>query len=568
MTLKAAGPWYIARLTEAAKLGRERHEAALAWLGRNDLFFLLHSLLNRADLYHPWLFDRCREVQASPDGHLDLWARDHYKSSIITFGLTIQDILNDPEETFGLFSHTRDIAKFFLVQIMREMGTNERLKRLYPDVLWADPKRQAPKWSEDDGIVVKREGNPKESTVEAWGLVDGQPTSKHFKTRVYDDVVTISSVGTPEQIRKTTLAWEMSINLGTRDGRERYIGTRYSMWDTYSAMIERQAVAVRIYPATDNGRLDGKPVLLSQAQWDEKKRVQRSTIAAQHLQSPLSGDDATFDAAWLLAYEVRPRLMNVVIMCDPSKGRSRKSDRTAIAVIGISTGGGKYLLDGYCHRMKLSERWIAIRDLHRKWSGWRPRPASIAENLGLEGTAAEVSMGCSVVGVGYERYGAQSDDEYFMERMRIENYGFGLTELNWTQDTTRSKDTRIARLEPDFRLGRFYLPGPVWRRGIGAATWSVENGEVKYAPLKDISSAQRDALARGDRALLARAIKRADENDEVYDLTIRWIEEFVDHPYGRFDDLIDAGSRVYDMGVAAPAAPLGADQQPQSYYDT
>ncbi len=508
-------------------------------------------------------------MQASPDGHLDLWARDHYKSSIISFGLTIQDILNDPEETFGIFSHTRDIAKGFLVQIMRELAGNERLKRLYPDVLWADPKRHAPKWSEDDGIVVKRTRNPKESTVEAWGLVDGQPTSKHFGVRVYDDVVTLSSVGTPEQIRKTTLAWEMSNNLGTRGGRERYIGTRYSTFDSYSAMIEREVVAVRIYPATDNGRLDGKPVLLSQAEWDDKKRKQRSTVAAQMLQNPLSGDDATFDPSWLRAYEVRPRLMNVVILCDPSKGRlrtKRKSDRTAIVAIGISTGGGKYLLDGYCHRMKLSERWIALRDLHRKWSGWRPRPMTTAEQLGIEGTPAEVSIGCSVVGVGYERYGMQSDDEYFEERMRIENYGFAITELNWTQDSSSSKDTRIARLEPDFRLSRFRLPGPVWRRGIGAATWSVVDGEVRYERMRDISSAQRDALERGDRALLARAIKRADENDEVYDLTIRWIEEFVDHPYGQHDDLIDAGSRVYDMGVAAPAAP--AAEQAPSYYDS
>jgi hypothetical protein len=498
-----------------------------------------------------------------------LWAREHGKSSIITYGLTIQDILNDPEETFGIFSHTRDIAKSFLVWIMRELASNELLKSLYPDILWQNPKKDAPKWSEDDGLIVRRDGNPKESTVEAWGLVDGQPTAKHFGVRVYDDVVTLSSVGTPEQIRKTTLAWEMSDNLGKRGGRVRYIGTRYAMADSYAEMIERQVVQVRKYPATDNGRLDGKPVLLSPEQWEEKKRTQRSVIAAQMLQNPLSGEDQTFDPTWLQAYEVRPRLLNVVILCDPSRGRSAKSDRTAIAVIGISAQGGKYLLDGYCHRMKLSERWVAVRDLHRKWSGWREKPpVIIAQAPIVLDEADEISLGCTVVGVGYERYGQQTDDEYFQERMRIEDYGFALTELNWTQDSSRSKASRIERLEPDIRLGRFRLPAPVWRRGIGPAVWSVVDGEVRYEKMREVTTAQRDAITRGDKPLLARAIKRIDEDGEIYDLTIRWIEEMVDHPYGEHDDLIDAGSRVYDMSVAAPVLPTAADLRPPVYFDS
>lgn len=547
MTLEAAGRWYTDRLTKAAAQGSDVHDEALRWLGRNDLFFLLAVLLGRRDMKHPWIFDRCREVQADPDGYLDLWAREHYKSTIITLGLTIQDILNDPELTVGIFSHTRGIAKGFLSQIKREFELNDLLKGLYSDVLWADPRKEAPKWSEDDGLIVKRKSNPKEATVEAWGLVDGQPTSKHFGLRVYDDVVTLESVATPDQIRKTTVAWEMSDNLGARGGRFRMPGTRYAMFDSYSTMLERGVVKPRIYPATDNGRLDGNPVLLTPDAWEEKKRTQRSVIAAQMLQNPLSGDDQTFEAAWLHAYEIRPRLLNVVILCDPSKGRSAKSDRTAIVVIGMSTQGGKYLLDGYCHRMRLSERWVAIRDLHRKWSR---------------------APGCQVVGVGYERYGQQSDDEYLAERMRIEDYPFPLTELNWTQDSARSKETRIARLEPDFRLSRFRLPYPVWRHGIGAAVWRVEDGEVKYERMRDITTVQRDAMERGERELLARAIKRADENGEVYDLTIRWIEEMVDHPYGQHDDLIDAGSRVYDMQVAAPVPPAGPDDQPRSYYDS
>jgi hypothetical protein len=244
-----------------------------------------------------WIYARCREVEASPDDYLDLWARFHYKSTVITFAGAIQEIITDPDVTAAIFSHTRPDALKPHRQIKHELETNEILKTAFPDIMWADPQKEAPRWAEETGLVVKRKSNPKESTLEAWGLVDGQPTSAHYKLRIYNDVVAPESVTTPDQIQKTTAAWELSDNLGAVGGRKWHEGTRYSFADTYQAILEKGALIARIYPATDNGRVDGTPVLLTAEQWAEKKIVQGpAVIACQQLQNPIAGQQALFDA--------------------------------------------------------------------------------------------------------------------------------------------------------------------------------------------------------------------------------------------------------------------------------
>jgi hypothetical protein len=486
-------------------------------LGKIDRYYLLTVLLHRADAVHPWLFARCREVEQDPDGYLDLWAREHYKSTIITFAGSIQEILNDPNITIGIFSHVKPIARKFMAQIKGELERNTTLHWLYPDVLYSDPKNESVRWSEEKGIVVKRSQNSKEATVEGHGLVDGQPTSAHFKLRIYDDVVTLESVSTPDQVEKTTKAWELSDNLGAADeegdpGRSWHIGTRYHFKDSYAVMLERKALKPRIYPATSNGTLEGRLVFLTPKAWKDKLGKQSTpTVAAQLLQNPTAGGNRMFKDAGLRFSDIRPATLNVYILCDPASSKKKGSDRTAMPVVGVDAQFNLWLLDGYCHKMSLAERWTYLYQLRKHW-------------LSVPGV--------QVLEVGYERYGMRSDLEYFEEKMEDTKDVFEIKELNWPSEGPNAKPDRIQRLEPFHRenAGRLYLP----------ALYAQET--------KD----QKKMRTTGEPHRIFKPVIRMDHEGRRYSLNAMYLAEYQTYPYSAHDDFLDAVSRIFDMEPRKP----------------
>lgn len=343
-----------------------------------DLFYLLVYVCKRHDMLHPWLFDRIREVQSAPDGYLDLWARDHRKSSIISFGKTIQDILADPEITVNIFSHVRPIAKSFLGQIKNEFEMNAHLKYLFDDVLYENPQRDAKTWSLDSGLVVKRSSNPKEPTIGASGLVDGQPTGMHFKLRVYDDVVTPASVTSADMMQKTLDALDMSDNLGTAGGKVRMIGTRYALGDAYEEYEKRGIVKVRKYPATDDGTVNGNPVLMTQEAWEDKLLHQSAAIiSSQMLQNPMSSSSTIFDPDWFVLWPAEkelPAFDMVFQSIDGAFSEKTSADDSVIMTFGLFKaveGASKYsamILDCYAEKVNYPTlRDEAIRQYGNKY---------------------------------------------------------------------------------------------------------------------------------------------------------------------------------------------------------
>ena len=454
---------------------------ALRRLCRVDLFFLLRFGLGRKDVERQWLFDRCREVQQRPDSMLDLWSREHYKSTVITFAKSIQDVLSSHgdnplpewggrEVTLGIFSHTRPNAKGFLRQIKYEFEANEFLRDLFPDVLWENPHKQAPKWSEDDGIIVRRRGNPKEATIEAWGLVDGQPTGKHFFGLVYDDIVTRESVTTPDMIAKTTAALELSYNLGSDGGFRRWIGTRYHFADTYRTLMERGTVEPRIRLATDDGTLDGELALWSRDLLHQKRRdMGPYTFACQIMQNPKSDETQGFLVEWLRYYDnANPANMNIYLLVDAASGKRKHNDYTAMWVVGLGPDQNYYVLEMVRDRLNLTQRGRKLMELHRKW-------------LPKE--------------VRYERYGLMADIEHIKSVQEQETYRFDIAEVGGQSP----KEDRIKRLVPLFEQGRVYMPRQQHYTDYEGTTHDLVNvfveQEYKAFPVP-IHDDMLDALAR------------------------------------------------------------------------
>lgn len=406
----------------------------IAELGKADLFFLLHRLLYRPDVGHPWLYARCREIEAEPYGYLDLWSREHYKSTIITFGCGIQDVLRDPELCTGIFSHTRPKAKDFMRQIKQEFENNVDLQALYHDVLWKEPKKAAPKWSEDDGIVVKRKGNPQEASFEAWGLLDSMPTGKHFGKKIYDDIVTETTVTTPEMMKKTTDQLSLSFNLGKEGGVDQFVGTRYHFNDSYRTLIDRKTVKVRLHACTANGTLEAgvDGVLMDSATLAKKRRDMGPYIFnTQMMLNPKGDETQGFRREWLRHFKNAQdgRGMNVYILVDPANSKRKRSDYTVILVVGLGADGNYYILDMVRDRLNLTQRTERVFELHRKY-----QPVDD--------------------GVRYEEYGMQADIQHIESVQEASNYRFKITAVGGPT----SKPDRINRLIPLYEQGKVYMP--------------------------------------------------------------------------------------------------------------
>lgn len=314
-----------------------------------DLFFILYFVMGITKANNKFVVDACKEVEDGPQSMtLDVWAREHYKSTIITVAETLQYHLRNPNHCTGIFAYARPLAKSFLRAIKVLCETSDFLKACFPDVLWEKPETEAPKWSEDDGLIFKRRSSARrESTIEAWGLVEGMPTGRHFDRGVFDDIETQDIAENPDQLNKCFSKFEMAENLGNDGWLKRVIGTFYAHNGPIVRIQEMKDIngefmyTTRIKAATEDGTHTGKPVLLS------KERIEVLMVSqhfnSQQLCDPTPTGDRKLDGSLLIDIEPEhiPKHLHKFMLIDPAgdaDSASTPGNDWGVLVCGVEGG--------------------------------------------------------------------------------------------------------------------------------------------------------------------------------------------------------------------------------------
>lgn len=353
---------------------------------QTDIWFIVYFVLKNTLANHPFIVECCRDMRDGPKTKtVDVWARGHLKTTIITVAETIQDICLNSEERIAIFSYRKYAAMKILRMIKYTLESSEILKKCFPDELWWAPTKEAPSWGEESGLVCRRKGIYREPTLSAWGLLDGMPTGDHFTKRVYDDVVVEEIADSPDLNERLKEQYDLSYNLSTfqETDRVRVVGTPYNYHDALMYIQDKKDVVtgeplyvVRKKPATVDGAFNGESVFVPESALAEA-RTNKRKFACQQLLDPSPEEDLRLHAESMIEIEPHeiPKGLWKFMVVDPAGLRtsdSREGDAWGIICFGIKPvrsdigASDLYILDARIEVLSAEEALKEVADMYMR----------------------------------------------------------------------------------------------------------------------------------------------------------------------------------------------------------
>lgn len=361
--------------------------------------------------------------QEGKSHQLVLLPRDHQKSAIAGY-FAAWLIVNNPSIRILYISSTANLAVKQL-KFIKDILTSDRFRFYWPEMVNPDESKRE-KWTETEISVdhpQRRADIVRDPTIFTGGLTTSL-TGMHCDQTIMDDVVVFENAYTEEGRNRVLTQYSLLASIEGADARGLIVGTRYHPKDLYGTLLEK---TVDIYSAegeiVDSDPLyevfervvessgDGTGEFLWPRQEHKgkwfgfnteilaKKRAQyidRTQYRAQYYNDPNDADSAAIDPSKFQYYDpkfltrssgfwfLKDKRLNVFAAVDFAFSLSKKSDYTAIVVLGVDGNHNYYVLDIDRFKTdKISEYFAHILRLHQKWDFRRIRCEVTAGQLAI-----------------------------------------------------------------------------------------------------------------------------------------------------------------------------------------
>lgn len=377
---------------------------------RASLYLLCKGVLGFRD-FHPILHRRmCDGAQrTAPSRRVELWPRDHYKTSVFSIGLPLWFYIRDPNITILLAGSTATNASRRLRRIQGVFERNATFRWLFPELIPADFSKR---WNEQEAICPRTEDRL-EPTFDTIG-VGGRVTGRHYHVKITDDMIdetSLDSEGMPSQVvmdaAKQWFDYSEYLFESEHDAIDIVVGTRWSREDPYAHIIQDQRYLVERHAADGGCCPDhpaGDPIFpvgcnrcpdtthsdkahkLVGFSMDYLATLQKKDpykYALQMRNDPVDSSITEFKPSQIKHFtweregsrincggrKIDLAGCNTYLIVDPAFTKKRKNDPTGFLVGAVPPQGGYLILDAHECRLDPLSLISAIYD---RWKRWRP----------------------------------------------------------------------------------------------------------------------------------------------------------------------------------------------------
>jgi len=348
------------------------------------------------------------EREDAKSHQLLLMPRDHMKSALMAYRVAHR-ITKNPAIRVMYMSSTLNLAAKQL-KFIKDILTSKIYRRYWPEMI-LENEHDREKWTETEFSVdhpLRKQEGIRDPTCLAAGLTKSL-TGLHCDIGVLDDVVVQENAYTEEGREKVRTQYSLFSSIEGGEALEWVVGTRYHPDDLYHSMqemeieiVDKSGIIVSRTPVyevmerqvEDKGDGSGEYLWPRQQRYDGKwfgfnqqilaqkkaKYLDKTQFYAQYYNNPSRYDESAittdkfqyFDRSQVVnergRWFIRGNPVNLFAAMDLAYSEDRRSDYSAIVVVGIDSEGRLYVVD--IDRFKtedISVMFEHLRDAYVKW---------------------------------------------------------------------------------------------------------------------------------------------------------------------------------------------------------